>query len=41
VDRSVYEKERSALRLHFALLGAMIGRCCSVVFASWYGERPV
>ncbi len=25
VDRSVYEKERSALRLHFALLGAMIG----------------
>ncbi|MCX8023994.1 MAG: glycosyltransferase [Thermanaerothrix sp.] len=25
VDRSVYEKERSALRLHFALLGTMIG----------------
>lgn len=42
VDRSVYERERQALRWHFALLGAMIG---ALLFGSlrnlMVGEMPL
>lgn len=40
VDRSVYEKERSALRLHFALLGAMIGALLFGSFRFCSQESP-